>query len=931
MTETAKITRLGKAATEFNVALQHIVEYLKSQGFEVDMNPNFKITEAIWDSLLSKFQPDRLDKLKATNLNLTPNITKEDKHHEHKTTVAPPEIPKPKPTTSEEVSKEPEKENPPIKKTKEPVSKQPDEESQKFKVIGKVDLDTLDPKKAKAKKKEVIEETIQETAPVVVEKTEEIPSPGLEEKPKKGKTKKGAADDTPQKEIFNKDGELNTEDNVLKAKPEEDLRGLNILGTIDLKQFEPKPKKPVVKPTTAQGSDVKKPRTRKPIPVNSKLSDQRQGNQGARPGERPPFGTRPPADDKKIQEQVKNTLNKLYKKQQSGPDKSRLKKKKRDIREQRKAEEITHAEEQSKVLQVTEFVTVNELANMMNVPVTNVIMSCMSLGLMVSINQRLDAETITVVADEFGYDVNFREAEMDEPALEEVSDPENITDRPPIVTIMGHVDHGKTSLLDYIRNTNVVAGEAGGITQHIGAYEVTLENGKQITFLDTPGHEAFTAMRARGAKVTDIAIIVIAADDAVMPQTKEAISHAQAAGVPIVFAFNKIDKEGADSEKIRKQLAEMNILVEEWGGKYQTQEIAAKKGINIPQLLDKVLLEAEMLDLKADPVKRAVGTVIEASLDKGKGIVVTMLVENGTIKIGDPMLAGSYFGKVKAMYNERGTRIESAGPSSPVQVLGFEGSPTAGDRFYVTESEQQGKEIATKRKQLVREQGIRTKKHITLDEIGRRLAIGSFKELNLIIKGDVDGSVEALSDSLLRLSNEEIQVNVIFKSVGQITESDVLLASASDAIIIGFQVRPSISARKMAEAEQIDIRLYSIIYNAIEEITSAMEGMLAPALNEKIVSNVEIREVFKITKVGTVAGCYVLDGRITRNTKIRIVRDGVVVFTGELSSLKRFKDDVKEVSAGYECGLTIHNFNDIKVGDIVEGYEITEEARKLTF
>jgi translation initiation factor IF-2 len=554
----------------------------------------------------------------------------------------------------------------------------------------------------------------------------------------------------------------------------------------------------------------------------------------------------------------------------------------------------------------------------------------MSLGMFVSINQRLDAETLTIVADEFGYEVEFVKPEDEEIGLlEEADSPEDQLARAPIVTVMGHVDHGKTSLLDFVRKTNVIAGEAGGITQHIGAYEVTLENERKITFLDTPGHEAFTAMRARGANVTDIAIIVIAADDSVMPQTREAINHAQAANVPIVFAFSKVDKPGANADKIREQLSAMNILVEDWGGKYQSQEISGKTGAGIDLLLEKVCLEADMLELTANPNKRAVGTVIEAALDKGRGIVTTVLIQAGTLRVGDAILAGGYSGKVKALHNERGVKLDHAGPSTPVQVLGMQGAPTSGDKFNVMESEVEARQVANKRLQLQREQGLRTQKHITLDEIGRRLAIGNFKELNVIVKGDVDGSIEALSDSLLKLSTEQIQVNIIHKSVGQISESDVLLASASDAIIIGFQVRPSASARKLAEAEQIDIRLYSIIYDAINEVKAAMEGMLDPEFEEKITSNVEIREVFKISKVGTIAGCMVLDGKITRNSKVRIIRDGVVVYTGELASLKRFKDDVKEVATGYECGLNIQNFNNIEVGDIVESYEQVEVKRKL--
>jgi len=668
-------------------------------------------------------------------------------------------------------------------------------------------------------------------------------------------------------------------------------------------------------------------------------------NHGGGGGNRPDFrnnnnnrnvpqnsGPKEEPSEKDIQDQIKATLARLSGAGKSGKFAQRAK-----FRRQKRDDVAASAEElamenelQSKVLKVTEFVTANELASMMDVSVTQIISTCMSLGMFVSINQRLDAETLSIVADEFGYQVEFVKPQDEESSLDQPDNPEDLVPRAPIVTIMGHVDHGKTSLLDFIRKTNVIGGEAGGITQHIGAYEVSLADNKgKITFLDTPGHEAFTAMRARGAQVTDIVIIVIAADDSVMPQTREAINHAQAAGAPIIFAFNKIDKPGANADKVREQLSAMNILVEEWGGKYQSQEISAKTGLNVELLLEKVLLEAELLELKANPNKRAVGTVIEAALDKGRGIVTTILVQAGNLKVGDPILAGCYSGRVKALTNERGQRVAVAGPSTPVQVLGMQGAPTAGDKFNVLESEVEAREIANKRLQLQREQGLRTQKHITLDEIGRRLAVGNFKELNIIVKGDVDGSIEALSDSLLKLSTEQIQVNIISKAVGQISESDVLLASASDAIIIGFQVRPSGSARKLAEQEQIDIRLYSIIYDAINEIKAAMEGMLAPTFEEKIVANVEIRETFKISKVGTIAGCMVLDGKITRNSKIRIIREGVVIYTGELASLKRFKDDVKEVNTGYECGLNIQNFNNIEVGDIVEAYENVEVKRKL--
>ncbi|MEZ2339068.1 translation initiation factor IF-2 [Mucilaginibacter sp. RCC_168] len=771
------------------------------------------------------------------------------------------------------------------------------------------------------------------------------------------------------------------EPDVIRAKAER-LTGPNVIGKIQLPVNTPK-RNPVASSSNANSADHKRKRKRKDNQGNPQHGGGQHGGNHQQPqqgqghnnppaaggtinpnrpdfrnrgngapgnggpsqggGNRPDFrnsrnnppqnsGPKEEPSEKDIQDQIKATLARLSGAGKSGKfaQRAKFRRQKRDDVASSAEELALEQELQSKVLKVTEFVTANELALMMDVSVTQIISTCMSLGLFVSINQRLDAETLSIVADEFGYQIEFVKPQDEEANLEQEDDPADLVPRAPIVTIMGHVDHGKTSLLDFIRKTNVIGGEAGGITQHIGAYEVTLPGDKgKITFLDTPGHEAFTAMRARGAQVTDIVIIVIAADDSVMPQTREAINHAQAAGAPIIFAFNKIDKPGANADKVREQLSAMNILVEEWGGKYQTQEISAKTGLNVELLLEKVLLEAELLELKANPNKRAVGTVIEAALDKGRGIVTTILVQAGRLKVGDPILAGCYSGRVKALTNERGQRVESAGPSTPVQVLGMQGAPTAGDKFNVLESEVEAREIANKRLQLQREQGLRTQKHITLDEIGRRLAVGNFKELNIIVKGDVDGSIEALSDSLLKLSTEQIQVNIISKAVGQISESDVLLASASDAIIIGFQVRPSGSARKLAEAEQIDIRLYSIIYDAINEIKAAMEGMLAPTFEEKIVANVEIRETFKISKVGTIAGCMVLDGKINRNSKIRIIRDGVVIYTGELASLKRFKDDVKEVNAGYECGLNIQNFNNIEVGDIVEAYENVEVKRKL--
>jgi translation initiation factor IF-2 len=716
----------------------------------------------------------------------------------------------------------------------------------------------------------------------------------------------------------------------------ERLTGPTILGKMDLPMPVKKIKKIEKKPPVASSDDEavldanKKKRKRIKTAAAPKAAEPRDPKA---PEKKTKLITKrrqdlkPAASEEDIQKQIKETLARLT---TTGKSKqSKLRRQKRDIIHQNLELQRQKEEDDMKILKVTEFVTVQELANLMNTDVNSIISTCMALGMFVSINQRLDAETLSIVADEFGYEVEFVSIEVQEAIETFIDNPDDLVSRHPIVTVMGHVDHGKTSLLDHIRKTNVIAGEAGGITQHIGAYEVTLENGKKITFLDTPGHEAFTAMRARGAKVTDIAIIVVAADDQVMPQTREAINHAQAAGVPLVFAINKIDKPGANPEKVKEQLAGMNLLVEDWGGKYQSQDLSAKQGLNVDELLEKVLLEAEMLDLKCNLKRPAEGTVIESSLDKGRGYVAKLLVQNGTLNAGDVVLAGCYHGRVKAMYNERNQKITKAGPGSPVLLLGLHGAPQAGDIFNVLHDEKEAKSIASKRLQLQREQGIRTQKHITLDEIGRRIAIGDFKELNIIVKGDVDGSVEALADSLLKLSTNQAQVNVIHKSVGAVSETDVMLASASDAIIVAFQVRPSMSARKLAEQEQIDIRIYSIIYQAIDEIKSALEGMLAPDIEEKITSNVEVRDVFKITKVGTVAGCMVLDGKIHKNSRIRVIRDGIVVYTGYLGSLKRFKDDVKEVATGYECGLNIDNWNDIKVGDIVESYEEVEVKRKL--
>ena len=711
---------------------------------------------------------------------------------------------------------------------------------------------------------------------------------------------------------------VNTEAGVIKAEAKK-LSGPKITGAkIDLEKLTPNKKSPVATSAGKIG-DPKKKRKRITNKINPKKFVKNKGKTAKTPIEISP---------EEAQRRIRETLAKL----QGGGKKKSVKNRRekrlahKEIADQELQEKVT----EGKTIKIAEFATANELSTMMEVPVNEIIASLMSLGFMVTMNQRLDAETLQIIVEDFGFEVEFVGADVQESIDIEESDKEgDLLERSPIVTIMGHVDHGKTSLLDYIREANVIAGEAGGITQHIGAYEVTLPNGKRISFLDTPGHEAFTAMRARGAKITDIVVIVIAADDRVMPQTKEAISHAQAADVPIIFAINKVDKDTSDSEKIKGELAELNLLVEDWGGKIQSQDISAKTGLGVPEILEKILLESEMLELKANPNRSAVGSVIEASLDKGKGYVTTILVQKGTLKVGDYVLAGSYSGKIKALLNERGNPIKEAGPSTPATLLGLNGAPTAGDVFIVMESEQEAKKVATKRMQLQREQSVRTQKHITLDEIGRRIALGDFQELNIIVKGDVDGSIEALSDSLEKLSTDAIKVNIIQKAVGQISESDIMLASASDAIVIGFQVRPSLQARKLAETEQIDIRLYSVIYQAIEEIKLAMEGMLSPDFEEKIVCNIEIRETFKISKVGTIAGCMVLDGKLNRKSGIRIIRDGVVVYTGKLSSLKRFKDDVQEVQKGYECGLSIENYNDIKVGDIVEGYEEVEVKRTL--
>jgi translation initiation factor IF-2 len=970
--------RLIKAVKELNIGMKTIVDFLASKGYKVENQPMAKLDNDMYTTLLKEFAADKSIKEEAKQINIG-KIRREDQV-----------VPQPEKPFESHRSKEFENEEILIKNAgfsaPPPVDRpKPQERSEAslpgVTVIGKIDLNNLGKKPAEEKpviaetpKPEPIAPKVEEKPAIVEVPKPETVAPKAEEKPLVIETPKPPVAEvkipelpkpiTPVAAPAAPVAEEEADDEVIRANAPR-LSGPNIVGRIQL-PVDPSRRNnnPIASSSNASGNaDSKRKRKRKegggpggnnPQQGQGGAQGGQQGQGGNRPDNRPKPTTNTPGrpdfrnrtpitnspsnsgskeepSEKEIQDQIKATLARLSGAGKSGKfaQRAKFRRQKRDDVAASAEEEALERELQSKVLKVTEFVTANELASMMDVQVTQIISTCMSLGMFVSINQRLDAETLTIVAEEFGYEVEFVKPQDEEASIDEPDDPASLVERAPIVTIMGHVDHGKTSLLDFIRKTNVIAGEAGGITQHIGAYDVTLENDRKITFLDTPGHEAFTAMRARGAQVTDIVIIVIAADDSVMPQTREAINHAQAAGAPIIFAFNKIDRPGANADKIREQLSAMNILVEEWGGKYQTQEISAKMGLNIDLLLEKVLLEADILELKANPNKRAIGTVIESALDKGRGIVTTVLVQAGTLRVGDPILAGCYSGRVKALSNARGQRIDNVGPSMPVQVLGMQGAPTAGDKFNVLDSEVEAREIANKRLQLQREQGLRTQKHITLDEIGRRLAIGNFKELNIIVKGDVDGSIEALSDSLLKLSTDQIQVNIISKAVGQISESDVLLATASDAIIIGFQVRPSGGARKLAEQEQIDIRLYSIIYDAINEIKAAMEGMLAPTFEEKIVANVEIRETFKITKVGTIAGCMVLDGKITRNSKIRIIRDGVVVYTGELASLKRYKDDVKEVNAGYECGLNINNFNNIEVGDIVEAYENVEVKRKL--
>lgn len=970
--------KLIQVQRKLNVGINTVVEFLHKKGYTVEDNPNTRISDEQYALLVKEFGKDLAERDRqippSARSQKEPPSRNEGKTAEIKTVV--PEEYRPRIVTKGRIDlnrQHKKQQEEPVVKTMPREAARPEVAPSRateptVKAAPRPQAPAEQPVEIKEEKVTVVEKEKTE-----VKQPQAVATKGVEPvAPEKeaDKAPEAAASASTGEDVFRLD--TPKFESKIKVTGKIDLNALNQSTRPKKKSKEERRKERDEKqrsgganrPGAARGPQGAQPGSR-PIPAGSKPAT--AGSTPAKPGEEGDAkkkrkrikkdrvdvnntpGTnaaRPVRDDRKprlkkpvkaevseedVQKQIKETLARLTSKGNKSSKGAKYRRDKRDAAVKREHELQELEEQESKVLKLTEFVTANDLANMMDVPVTRVIGTCMSIGIMVSINQRLDAETINIVADEFGYKTEYVSAEVVEAikADEELDNEEDWVARPPIVTVMGHVDHGKTSLLDNIRNANVIAGEAGGITQHIGAYNVKLASGRRITFLDTPGHEAFTAMRARGAKVTDIAIIIVAADDNVMPQTIEAINHASAAGVPIVFAINKIDKPHANPEKIKEELANMNYLVEDWGGKYQSQEISAKKGIGVEELLEKVLLEADLLDLKANPKRRAVGSIIESSLDKGRGYVSTVLVENGTLKMGDIVLAGTHYGRVKAMFNERNGRVEKAGPSEPVLILGLNGAPQAGDTFNVLETDQEAREIAGRREQLQRELGLRTQKMLTLDDIGRRIAVGNFQELNVIVKGDVDGSVEALSDSLIRLSTEEIQVNVIHKAVGQISESDVVLAAASNAIIIGFQVRPSMAARRNAEKEGVEIRLYSIIYDAIEEVKSAMEGMLSPEIKEEITANVEVLQVFKISKVGTIAGCIVKEGKIKRTNKVRVVRDGIVIHAGELDSLKRFKDDVKEVVSGQDCGLNITNFNDIQVGDIIEAYEETEIKKTL--
>jgi len=944
-----KALRLNKIARDLSVGINTITEFLNKKGISVDEGPNTKIEYDVYQMLLKEYSGDMKAKEESSKIELNAMRAKKESIY------------------AEDEFAEPEK--PAVENKEEPKEQlfETPKKELKVNVVGKIDLDKKEEPKAEPKpqpkaepkpapaekaKEEKVKPEPQPAKPqpkpepelirtkiepvkdvkilgqIDLDKLNTKTRPDKKSKEERARERKEHEMQMKKQQAAQRQQQQHQDNNSKQApaKPEhidtkvEKLQGPKVVDKIDLN--DPKFANSSNESNSGKRREKRKRIQKDRVNVNDKQVSKNDKHQKGSKFQKKEI------NEEDVQKQVKETLARL----QNKGHKTTTAKHNRDKREnvrQRSAEELERQEAEKMVLKVTEFVSVNELAIMMNVQVNEVISTCFNLGLFVSINQRLDAETMALVADEFGYKMQFVSADLLDTIVEEEDTEEDLVPRPPIITVMGHVDHGKTSLLDHIRNANVIAGEAGGITQHIGAYSVVLKNGKTITFLDTPGHEAFTAMRARGAQITDIVIIVIAADDSIMPQTVEAISHAQAAGVPIIFAINKIDKPGANPDKIKEALANMNLLVEEWGGKYQSQDISAKKGINVAELLDKVLLEAELLDLKANPNKLASGTVIESTLDKGRGYVTTVLVQNGTLKVGDIVLAGSFTGHVKAMYNERNGKIDKAGPSTPALILGLNGAAQAGDKFNVVSTDKEARDIANRRLQLQREQGLRTQKHVTLNELGRRIAIGNFQELNIIVKADVDGSAEALQDSLVKLSTPEIQVNVIHKAVGQISESDVTLAAASDAIIIGFQVRPSIEARKLAEREQVDIRLYSIIYDAINEVTDAMEGMLSPEIKEEVIGTVEVREVYKISKVGTVAGCFVRDGKVKRTSKVRVIRDGIVVYTGELGSLKRFKDDAKEVLTGMECGLNIDKYNDIKVGDIIEVYEEKEVKRTL--
>ncbi|PJR03578.1 translation initiation factor IF-2 [Avrilella dinanensis] len=920
--------RINKVLRELNISLDRAVDFLKSKGHEIEASPNAKISQEELDALNKEFSTDKNKKEASLEVSEEKKKEKEAIRLEREKELEE--------KRKKEEAKKREEEAAAKKREEEEVIKAKATKIDTIKPVGKIDLGDNKEKAEENKKtseSKKTEKTEKNTKSVPVQK-EEKKSPQPKSAPKPKEDKQPQKEENAKPQTTEKQEKSEEEPAVIKTQYQK-LSGTTFTGqTIDLSQFN-KPKKKKETNSASDSADKKRNKKRKRIvkdtPAdknatgnnNNKRNNNNNKGKNARPKKAAP---KVEPTEEEVKNQIKETLERLQGKQ----NKSKAAKYRKDKRElHRKKEEEARAEEDNKVLKVTEFVTVSEVATMMNVPITQVIAACMSLGIMVTMNQRLDAETLTIVADEFGYEVEFTTSDIEEAMVEEEDDPASLVPRAPIVTVMGHVDHGKTSLLDYIRKANVIAGESGGITQHIGAYSVVLDGGQRITFLDTPGHEAFTAMRARGTQVTDIAIIVVAADDDIMPQTKEAISHAQAAGVPIVFAINKVDKPTANPDKIKEKLASMNFLVESWGGSYQSHDISAKFGQGVNELLEKVLLEAEMLELKANPDKSASGTVVEAYLDKGRGYVSTVLVQGGTLRVGDYILAGKNHGKVRAMHDERGNSVKEAGPSIPISILGLDGAPAAGDKFNVFEDEREAKQIAAKRTQLLREQSVRTQKHVTLAEIGRRIALGDFKELNIILKGDVDGSVEALSDSFSKLSTEEIQVNIIHKGVGAITESDVLLASASDAIIIGFNVRPMASTKALADKEEIDIKTYSIIYDAIDDVKDAMEGMLSPELKEEVTGTAEIRETFKISKVGTIAGCMVMDGKIFRNSRIRLIREGIVIYTGELAALKRFKDDVKEVAKGYDCGMQIKNYNDIQIGDTIEAFHEVEVKKKL--